>query len=227
MCVRAGRQLRPPPQSCPDCRGDGARSSCRAATTGSYATATASNVFGVWRGFCKPCRRSHGLLADLVVPHQLDTTDVIFAALDRRVVMDVPASTRRGWQARFTRNTPILRSACATAAVTFGGRVKEMRVDRLLIALWVAARRMSDMIPSPWRILNIISGGSGVRDRVNSSWPPFGAFPRRVKTVRAPNGTSTSGQEALGAAQRNPRTGKAWLSVALGVSTRVGTTVLG
>ena len=175
VCVRVGRHLRPPPQSCPDCSGT-------LIVQGGYNRLLRHRDrverLWVWRGLCAPCKHSHALLPDFVVPHHLDTTDVIFAALDRRVVMDVPASTRRGWQARFTRNTPILRSACATAAVTFGGRVKEMRVDRLLIALWVAARRMSDMIPSPWRILNIISGGSWVRDRVNSSWPPFGAFPR-------------------------------------------------
>ncbi len=97
----------------------------------------------------KRCVRSHALLPDFVVPFHRDTTDVIFAALDRRVVLDVPGSTRRGWQARFNRNTETVRSAIAAAAVGFGGQVRDMRIDRLLMALWRAVRRASDMIASP------------------------------------------------------------------------------
>ena len=97
----------------------------------------------IWRGYCKRCVRSHALLPDFVVPFHRDTTDVIFAALDRRVILDVPGSTRRGWQARFNRNTETVRSAIASAAVGFGGQVRDMRIDRLLMALWRAVRRAS------------------------------------------------------------------------------------
>ncbi len=172
--VRAGRQLRPPSQACPACKGV-------LAVQGGYHRQLRHRdrieQLWIWRGHCKRCDRSHALLPDFVVPNHRDTTDVIFAALDPRIVIDVPASTRRGWQARFKRNSDVLRSALASAAVGFGGRVRDMRVD-LLVAVWRAVRRASDMIPSPWRILNIMSGGSWVRRRVNSSWRPFGRFPR-------------------------------------------------
>lgn len=175
VCVRAGRQLRPPPQSCP---------TCNAVLTvqGGYNRLLRHRDrierLWIWRGYCKRCDRSHALLPDFVVAFHRDTTDVIFAALDRRVVLDVPGSTRRGWQARFNRNTETVRSAIASAGVGFGAQVRDMRIDRLLMALWRAVRRASDMIASPWRILNIMSGGSWVRYRVNSSWRPFARFPR-------------------------------------------------
>lgn len=86
-----------------------------------------------------------------MVPHHRDTTDVIFAALYPRVVLDVPGSTRRGWQARFKRNT-LVRSAVASSVVGFGGQADELRIDRLLIALWRAVRRVSDMIPAELRL---------------------------------------------------------------------------
>lgn len=175
MCVRAGRQLRPPPQACPSCK-------AVLAVQGGYNRQLRHRDrierLWIWRGYCERCDRSHALLPDFVVPHHRDTTDVIFAALDPRISIDVPASTRRGWQARFKLNTDILRSAIGSAAVGFGGQVQNMRVDRLLVALWRAVRRASDMIPSPWRILNIISGGNWARHRVNSSRSPFGCFPR-------------------------------------------------
>lgn len=175
ICVRSGRRLRPPPQACPVCKS-------RLAVQGGYNRQLRHRDrierLWIWRGYCERCDRSHALLPDFVVPHHRDTTDVIFAALDPRISIDVAASTRRGWQARFKRNTDILRCAIGSAAVSFGGQVHTTRIDGLLVALWRAIRRASEMIPSPWRILNIISGGSWASHRVNSSWTPFGRFPR-------------------------------------------------
>ncbi len=131
----------------------------------------------VWRGYCGPCDASHALLPDFVVPHHLDSLDRIFASLDPRVTVDVPASTRRGWQARFRRNRAIFTSGCAAAVVALRGELGELHVDSLLLAVWATIRRRSDRVPPPWRILNIMSGGSWIRERVNSSWTAIGSFP--------------------------------------------------
>ena len=173
-CVRVGRRLRPPSQRCPSCRSG-------LTVQGGYHRQLRhrDGVYRlwVWRGYCRPCDVSHALLPDFVVPHHLDTLDRIFASLDPRVTVDVPASTRRGWQARFGRNRAILTSGCAAAVVALGGELGELRVDTLLVAVWAAIRRRSDLLPPPWRILNIMSGGSWLRERVNSSWAGVGRFP--------------------------------------------------
>lgn len=173
-CLRAVRRVRPPAQRCPTCRTElalqgGYRRRLRHdATTGSL---------WVWRAYCRACDRSHALLPDFVVAHHLDTSDTIYAAVEHNQAQGVTSSTRRGWQARYRRNTNTLTSACASATARLGGDPHDWRVGQLVVALWVAARRHSYLIPMPWRILNIISGRTWIRERVNSSWGIAGRYP--------------------------------------------------
>ena len=113
---------------------------------------------------------SHALFPDVIVAHHLDSVETIHTAVTGGATPDVPASTRRGWQARFRRNQHILESACAATAIALGGDVTEFGYPHVLAALWVAVQRRSDMTPPVWRIVNIISGMSWIRERVNSSW---------------------------------------------------------
>ena len=174
-CETIGRRLRPQAQSCPSCR---STLKIRGGYHRQLRHGDRVRRVWIWRGYCRACSRSHALLPDFVVPHHLDSADQIFASLDDRVDVAVPASTRRGWRTRFDRNRPELLSGCMTAVVTFGGTIGDLRLDTVLIAVWAAVRRQSDLVPPPWRVLNLMSGGSWIRERVNSSWAGIGAFPR-------------------------------------------------
>ena len=173
--IRAGRHARPNGLCCPTCRGS-------LPLQGGYYRQLrhrgTRHRLWIWRGYCKRCDASHCLFPDFVVAHHLDTVDTIHAAVIGCPTPHVPASTRRGWHARFKRNQPILTSACAATAVALGGDVTELDYPAALIALWAALRRRSERTPPAWRIVNIISGMSWISERVNSSWLIAGMYPR-------------------------------------------------
>jgi Domain of unknown function (DUF6431) len=174
--ISAGR-LRPPPQRCPACR-RGLR--LQGGYQRSIRHAGQHHRIWIWRAYCAPCDTSHALLPDFVVAHHLDTTDTIYAAVTHHPTPDVPPSTQRGWRARFRRNTTTLVSASAATTIVLVGDVTSTSssLDDTLVRLWFAARRKTDLLPPRWRILNIISGSTWIRDRVNSSWLIVGVYPR-------------------------------------------------
>lgn len=173
--VRAGRQLRPLSQACPACKGGAGRAG-RLPPSAPSPRPDRTALDLAWP-FANPatgptrCSRTSSSRITETRPTRstLCSTPVSsWTFPPQPVAAGTPVSS----------NSDVLRSAPASAAVGFGGSVRDMRVDRLLVALWRAVRRASDMIPSPWRILNIMSGGSWVCHRVNSSRRLFGHFPR-------------------------------------------------
>lgn len=173
--VAHGRNARPVGERCPACR-------TTLAIRGGYHRRLRHDHrllrLWVWRGYCKACNASHALFPDAVVAHHLDSNDTIYAAVTGPLVDDVPASTQRGWRARFRRNERIISSGCAAATIALGGDVTDFAYPALVAGLWLAARRRSDIIPAPSRIVNLISGMSWIGERVNSSWAVAGQFPR-------------------------------------------------
>lgn len=172
---RAGREARPPVQRCPSCRAE-------LRVQGGYPRALrhAGRRYRlwIWRGYCRACDVSHALLPDVIVAHHLDSVDTIHHAVTGGATPDVAASTRRGWRARFRRNQRILESACMATTIALGGDVTDFDYPHVLAALWAAVRHRSEMTPPVWRIVNIISGMSWIRERVNSSWAIVGVYPR-------------------------------------------------
>lgn len=174
--VRAGKALRPPAQRCPVCRVD-------ISLQGAYKRRVRHegrvHQIWIWRGYCGGCDRSHALLPDTLVAHHLDTVDTIYATVENTRPVLVPASTQRGWKQRYRHNRALLVSGSAATVVALGGDPgNDWRVDHLLVALWLAARRKTDLLPPCWRIVNIVSGGTWISKRVNSSWLIAGTYPR-------------------------------------------------
>lgn len=140
-CVRAGLQLRPPDQVC--------QSRCWPFRGGYHRQPRLRDRverFWIWRGYCRRCDQSHVLPPDFVVPpRRHDRHDL----QDPRpsVLVGFPAEPAVAGRPASTAAALSLRSAIASNAVGFGGERREVREDRLLVALWCAVRRASKMIP--------------------------------------------------------------------------------
>ena len=168
----AGKRIDVPVQACPDCG--------RTLTwwSGYWRWLRDRMVHRIWvrRGRCRPCRRTHALLPDLVHERRLDTVEVIGEALEhsiggrgmRKVAarIGVPTATARDWRRRHRTLAPELLARFAELAVRLGDDLADLpstleaAVLAALAAAWARARdRSSEGIASMWRFWNVICGG--------------------------------------------------------------------
>ncbi len=135
----------------------------------------------VRRARCLPCGRSHALLPDFVVPHHLDSADDIGAALEGPAHPAVPASTAAGWRRRWRANHDDLVVGASAALVAVSGEapsdVVAGSLPALVVAVWAAVAGRWRTSPTPWRLLNVMTGTTWLAERVNSSWAGVGLVP--------------------------------------------------
>jgi hypothetical protein len=121
------------------------------------------------------------LLPDFVVAHHLDSADTIAAAVHCLADAAVPASTVAGWRRRWRANHDDLVVGASAALVASSGVAPTGRLassmPALVGALWLAARDRARTSPTPWRLLNLMTGTTWLAHRVNSSWAGVGLVP--------------------------------------------------
>ena len=162
---------------------------------------------------CEPCGDGHALLPDFVLHRRRDSASAVGAALlgavdptadpaARRLYAGVPARTVRSWRARFCSHAAILTSAFAALTVTLGSHDPRLPLDRgattMAIAatgaVWLAAsHRRPGQIPTPWRLVSIITGGTLLAPRVDMP-----LLPRQLPRPNSGKASRSAGHRARG-----------------------------
>ena len=109
----------------------------------------------VYRARCGPCRTTHALIPDFVVPGRLDGVEVIGPGIEQMAGdattvataerAGVSYTTAPGWRRRFTSHAELLAAGFHAATVAVGDLVPRLPTGAVEIALSaIEARRTSD-----------------------------------------------------------------------------------
>lgn len=116
-----------------------------------------------------------------MVRHHLDPAETIAGAITGQHDEILPASTVAGWRRRWRANHNDLVAGVSAALVVFSGVAPSGpaagSLPELTAALWLAASDRYHTSPSPWQLLNVITGTTWLAERVNSSWVGVGQVP--------------------------------------------------
>lgn len=179
--IRAGRRVSVPALACPQCR-------AVLASGGGYHRQlrwrNRRHLIWIQRGYCRRCNVSHALLPDFVVANHLDTVDDIADAV-QGLPTPLPAGTVAGWRRRYRNNTSALNAGIAAVVVAHGAwpNLRHSIAEKLAMLHSVLETRHQEDFPTPWRLLNVISGMSWIGHRVKSFWAGVGRVPI---TARSP-----------------------------------------
>ena len=129
----------------------------------------------IWRGRCRICRRSHGLLPSFLLERRLDVVEVIGEGVRRSVAgeglpkiaaeLGRPYSTVRDWRRRHRKRAGELVVELAAQVVELGGEVPRLSEEEersalglLVVARTAAARRLRG-VAGVWTFTTLVTGG--------------------------------------------------------------------
>jgi len=144
----------------------------------------------IWirRGRCPVCRRSHGLLPDLVLTRRLDEVEVIGQGLVLKAAatrglrpiaehLGVPHTTVRTWWRRFRVRSSMMGASCTALAVSLDGTAVMLNTTGERAALealevaWQRARfRFGERVGRAWAFWSRMSGGQALGTNTSSPW---------------------------------------------------------
>ena len=178
----AGREVEMPRPDCPNC-------SAQMSFWGFYSRPLRIGDeirLLVHRARCGPCRTTHALIPDFVVPGRLDGIEVIGPGIEQMAGdattaaaaarAGVPYTTARGWRRRFVSRAELLASGFLAATVALGDLVPRLPAGVVEIALCAiaavgrASQRRLGAGGDNWRIANRVVGGHLLSTNTNPPW---------------------------------------------------------